>query len=713
MYFMEQVPILSVLSSGYLPVPALPQALLALVKQCRAKKIAESSLVTIIATDPALTIQTFKTAVTICPDTPSAPFDLGTAVSLLGVANIQLMATQLLSFQGGHFDKNYDQSLIDLWRHSHLSANMASRIAAQLSISSPDTAYLAGLLHDIGEFIVKRPSGDIGISEPKPDNRREIHTLENSEKQVNACVTGARYVYTCCGNPYIADAIRYHCEPLERVQAALPLVQVVYLANLLSTEIDSDTPLSYDIAKTLFGLPLEAVDGICIAAKDETAKISRSFGIGSTPSLLKNTVPPRAPGRVAIHAEIGLATIVACVLDQLMHAVKREAVFDILFKAIQIEFGLPRPIFLQYIENKRYLAGQAWLGNGGPGYDPELIIDLDKADGLMVEAFNKNRIRNSLETPSEAKMCLADCQVRHLLGSNEMLCIPVNGRQKTMGLLVIGFNGQHMQFQDNHIETLNKLTDYAGMRLDDLMGPGLAKADVANATISRGLTTRKMIHEVNNPLSIIKNYLGVLKVKLPESHPVQNETGIIEEEIDRIKAILSLYADFTATNDRQERVDVNTLIEDQITFMEASLNPSSALAFNTHLDAMLPMLSSNKGKLKQVLLNLLLNAAEAMPAGGNVLIQTQFIPASDIGNDNFLLNINGKIQIIIKDDGPGIPEDIKVNLFQPFKTSRADNTSGLGLSIVYNLLLELDGTISCSSSKTAGTLFTLTFPVHA
>jgi len=310
-------------------------------------------------------------------------------------------------------------------------------------------------------------------------------------------------------------------------------------------------------------------------------------------------------------------------------------------------------------------------------------------------------------------MCLADCQVRHLLGSSEMLCIPVNGRQKTRGLLVIGFNGQHMQFQDNHLETFIKITDYVGMRLDDLVRPGSPKADVANATISRDLATRKMIHEVNNPLSIIKNYLGVLKVKLPESHSVQNETGIIEEEIDRIGAILSHYADFATTNDRIESIDVNALIVEQIAFMEASLNPSSALSFNTHLDSMLPRLSSNKGKLKQVLLNLLLNAAEAMPTGGNVLIQTQFVPASVIGNDNFLLNISGKIQIIIKDDGPGIPEDIKANLFQPFKTSKADNTSGLGLSIVYNLLLELNGTITCDSSKTEGTLFSLTFPVHA
>ncbi len=693
-------------------MPALPQALLALVKQCRTKGSPESSLVTIIATDPALTLQTFKTVAAICPDSPSAPFNLDTAVSLLGVANIQLMATQLLSFQSGHFDTHYDQGRVNLWLHSLLSANMASRIAAKLGISSPDTAYLAGLLHDIGKLIVKQPSGDNHLTEPKSDNRREKDTFGNSEKQVNDCVTGARYVYACCGNPYLADAIRYHCEPLERVQTALPLVKTVYLANLLSTEIDTGVFLSYDIAKTLFKLPIEAIDGISISAKDETTKVSRRFGIGSTPSLSKNASPPRPTGKGALHTEIGLATLLAGVLDQLIHAIDGQGVLEILFKIIQIEFGLPRPVFLRYIKSKRSLAGQTWSGNGGSGYNPELIIDLDKTGGLMVEAFNEKHIQNSMDIPSETKMCLADCQIRHLLGASEMLCIPVNGRRKPMGLLVIGFNGQHMQFQDNHLETFIKLTDYVGMRLDDLVQPGSLKADVADATISRDLATRKMIHEVNNPLSIIKNYLGVLKVKLPESHPVQDETGIIEEEIDRIKAILSHYADFSTPHNIPEQIDVNALIEEQIAFMEASLNRSSALAFNIQLDSTLPTLSTIKGKLKQVLLNLLLNAAEAMPDGGSVLIQTQFISASILGNDNFLLNIKGKIQIIIKDDGPGIPEDIKANLFQPFKTSKADNTSGLGLSIVYNLLLELDGTITCDSSKTEGTLFTITFPVH-
>ncbi len=693
-------------------MPALPQALLALVKQCRTKGRVESSLVSIIAADPALTIQTFKTAAALCTDSPFAPFDLGTAASLLGVANIQLMATQLLSFQRCHFDTHADQGLVNLWRHSLLSANMASRIAAQLGISSPDTAYLAGLFHDIGKLLEKPYSIDLRIDRSKPDNRSENHSFENSEKQPSTCIAGARYVYTCCGNPYLEDAIRYHCEPLESVQTALPLVKVVYLANLLSTEIDSGAPLSYDIAETLSGLSLEAVDGISISAQDETGKVARSFGIGSTPSLSKDASCSRSLERVALHTEIGLATLLAGVLDQLMHAVKRQEVLDILFKTIQIEFGLPRPVFLQHNISNRSLYGHAWPENGGSAYDPELIIDLDKTGGLMVEAFNKKQIRNSMETTSGARMCLADCQVRHLLGSSAILCVPVNGRRKTMGLLVIGFNGQRVQFQDNQLETFRQLTDYAGMRLDDLMRPDVQNSDMDNSATSRDHATRKMIHEVNNPLSIIKNYLGVLKVKLPESHLVHNETVIIDEEIDRIKAILSHYADSSTPNDRREKIDVNALILEQTTFMEASLNPSSTLAISTQLDAMLPPLSTYKGKLKQVFLNLLLNAAEAMPAGGNVLIQTQFIPASVLGHDNFRLNINGKIQIIIKDDGPGIPEDIKVNLFQPFITSKVDNTSGLGLSIVYSLLLELDGTITCDSSKTEGTLFTITFPVH-
>ena len=709
---MERPLISSEQHPGYAPLPALPQALLKLVELSRTRGISESNLVNVIATDPALTIQTFKTAKAIQPDVCSSPLYLDKAVSSLGVENIRLMATKVLTFQNGREGENEDRDLINFWRHSLLCANIASRFAAQLGVSSPDTAYLAGLLHDSGKLLYRPDASAPRPAQQKHGSRRHAAGEADPGTPPDHCETGARYVYTCCNNLYISDAIRYHHDSLQRVRGAFPLVKIIYLANLLSNEIHGGEALSYGAAETLFEVPSRTVDGIAISAKDETSKISISYGVGATSFALNSVVDFKPGENQAIKSEVARASMFAGVLEQLMYATERQAVLQILVNAVQIEFELPQPVFFQYTKTRRRLTGQIRQGTGGPEYNQELVINLDKTGGLMVEAFNKNCIRHSLESSHKQEMSLADHQVHHLLGTSEMLCVPVNGRQTTLGLLVMGFDEHQMSFPDNYLETIEKLTDYTGMRLDDIMRPNIPATPEDYSARSQDLVTRKMIHEVNNPLSIIKNYLGVLKVKLPESHPVQNETGIIEEEIDRIKAILAQYSDFYASDNNDERVNVNTLIEDLLALMETSLKPSSLLKFNTHLDSMVPRFSSNKGKLKQIILNLLLNAAEAMPEGGDVLIQTQYIPASVIGDETSRLNISGKVQIIIKDNGPGISDEIKSSLFLPFKTSKAGKFSGLGLSIVYNLLLELDGTITCDSTKTEGTMFTIILPVH-
>ena len=690
-------------SSGYELCPALPQALLALVELCRKADVAETNLTGVIATDPALVIQTFKTASTIRPTCRFNPLGIDQAVSILGLKNIRLMSARLFTVHNDRGGQHDDLRLIRFWQHSLLCANIANRLAAHLGMSTPENAYLAGLLHDIGTMTTTPENAD---GQPQPG-----HT-EKSDQPPDAWATGSRVVFNACGNPYIADAIRYHRAPLEKVQSAFPLVKIVHLANQFTTEIDNGTPLSYPAAETLLNLPAQTVDGVIISARDETNRISRSYGIGAVADTEQASPRPKSPANQAVHGEIELATLLAGVLDQLLRATDARAVVQILQDAIQVEFGLPRPIYLQHLKTRKCLAVLLRQASDDLGYDPELIVNLDKPHGLLVKAFNENRIRHTMESSPAPELCMADLQVRRLLHAREMVCIPVNGRQATMGLLVIGLEGNHMRVHEIHGQKLKMLSDYAGMRLDDLKRPAVTETGVDTAVRSRDLITRKMIHEASNPLGVIKNYLGVLKAKLPESHPVQNEAGIIEEEINRIKTILSQYADLATFDERMDNVDVNALIGDLRVLMETSFNPSSSLQLDTHLDPMLPLLSSNRGKLKQVLLNLLLNAAEAMPDGGQVLIQTQYIPASVIGADASLLNINGKIQILIKDDGPGIPDKIKAQLFQPLNTSKAGSSAGLGLSIVYNLLLELNGTITCDSSKFNGTMFTITLPVY-
>ena len=123
------------------------------------------------------------------------------------------------------------------------------------------------------------------------------------------------------------------------------------------------------------------------------------------------------------------------------------------------------------------------------------------------------------------------------------------------------------------------------------------------------------------------------------------------------------------------------------------------------LDESLPTVMLDGDLIRQIILNLLKNAVEAMPQGGNITIKT-------IGRNGSNGNIDptgaSEAQIIISDDGPGIPDEIKAGLFQPFSTSK-EGHEGLGLSIVDNLVKQLNGSITCESQST-GTRFAIGLP---
>ena len=156
----------------------------------------------------------------------------------------------------------------------------------------------------------------------------------------------------------------------------------------------------------------------------------------------------------------------------------------------------------------------------------------------------------------------------------------------------------------------------------------------------------------------------------------------------------------SGTKDRKRgHVQINALIEKLAELISGPLFEARELKLHIELDKNLESIASVAGNLKQVLINLLKNAAEAMPPGGEVWITT---------TDRVYRNQRQYVEINISDNGPGIDEDILENLFQPVNSTKQGH-SGLGLAIVKYLVEEIDGEISCSSSN-AGTRFQILLP---
>jgi signal transduction histidine kinase len=130
------------------------------------------------------------------------------------------------------------------------------------------------------------------------------------------------------------------------------------------------------------------------------------------------------------------------------------------------------------------------------------------------------------------------------------------------------------------------------------------------------------------------------------------------------------------------------------------------------IDPEVPLVKTDRNGLKQVFINLVKNAAEAMDNGGKIEVFTRFLSGSAKIMIDEKRRIPGSIEIKISDNGPGIDEKIKDRLFEPYTTTKKGQAnSGLGLSIVHSIVKELNGQIQCTSQPGKGTCFTITLPV--
>ena len=212
---------------------------------------------------------------------------------------------------------------------------------------------------------------------------------------------------------------------------------------------------------------------------------------------------------------------------------------------------------------------------------------------------------------------------------------------------------------------------------------------------------REIAHEANNPLSIINNYLTSLSIKLSDQDDVKEELTVLKEELERAADIILRLRDIQQdVHSVDEKTDINLEIRNLLTLYKNSLFLAKQIDYEFEQESGLGAHPVSRNSLRQILTNLIKNAVEALPEGGRISIHTR-------GS----VNVNGQkfTEILVEDNGPGIPDEIQQNLFSPVSTTKGVGHSGLGLSITKNLVTEARGTITCRSGKT-GTQFQVLLP---
>jgi two-component system NtrC family sensor kinase len=207
-------------------------------------------------------------------------------------------------------------------------------------------------------------------------------------------------------------------------------------------------------------------------------------------------------------------------------------------------------------------------------------------------------------------------------------------------------------------------------------------------------------HEINNPLTGILTNSSLMLQDLPTDDPRRDDLQIVVDETLRCRKIVKGLLDFSRqTKPQKQVVDLNGVLQDVFDLVrnQASFRD---IEIETELDYNLPPVMADRDQMRQVVLNIVLNAAEAMPNGGKIRASTSLAAKTN------------QVQICIQDTGSGIPDEIKNKLFEPFFTTKKTGT-GLGLAIAYGIMERHKGTISVDSAPGRGTTMTLRIPAQA
>jgi PAS domain S-box-containing protein len=224
----------------------------------------------------------------------------------------------------------------------------------------------------------------------------------------------------------------------------------------------------------------------------------------------------------------------------------------------------------------------------------------------------------------------------------------------------------------------------------------------ADKLSSIGLLAAGVAHEINTPLAVISSYAQMLTKQMKDDKRLTPLLERITQQTFRASEIANGLLNFSRTSTTEFRdTDLNQVIRDTLALVEHQLK-TARISVVMELEGDLPRIHGNPGKLQQVFLNLLLNAKDAMPQGGELRVQTV---------------ANGHVEAIIADSGGGIaPEHLK-RIYDPFFTTKTApkpgerRGTGLGLSVSYGIIQEHAGKINVESTLGVGTAFHLEFPL--
>jgi signal transduction histidine kinase len=320
----------------------------------------------------------------------------------------------------------------------------------------------------------------------------------------------------------------------------------------------------------------------------------------------------------------------------------------------------------------------------------------EKRGALILEELERELRTYEGETGKSVK------SVCELLRKMEtQVCIPLMCRQdKVLGLWNLKDAGSEEAYSSQEIALLMTVANQAAIIIENYKIYETMKRKDRLAALGEMATG--LAHEIRNPLGAIKGAAQYLQIE-PSLEERKEFLSIILEEVDRLNQVVSQFLDYARPFKKNISLcEINKILEKTYALVKAEGIPEQ-VKITLDFEENLPLIHADAEQLRQVFLNLFLNAIQAMPEGGSLVVSTALESNSD--------KTGTYLSIKFTDTGIGIPADHIDKLFNPFFTTKKEGT-GLGLAICHRIIEGHNGTIEVSSQIGKGSQFVVKLPVQ-
>ena len=310
-----------------------------------------------------------------------------------------------------------------------------------------------------------------------------------------------------------------------------------------------------------------------------------------------------------------------------------------------------------------------------------------------------------------AELAVADRQVLRRLRASEALIVPVLDAVEPVTLMILVFPA------DDELEPDFAMRAYADALArwyrarEATVDDGAPGEELARFRAAEQRRLRELVHEANNPLSIVHNYLHILELRMQDEPTAREQLSMIGSELRRAADIIQRMKDVPDTTEpaadqdvpvQPRSFDLNGLVR-----QVCELSEGSAARREVEIERWLSLgeldVVSDPDLLTQVLTNLLKNAIEACSAGDTVSLSTHGSVVRD-GRPG--------VEVTVQDSGPGLPSEVLANLRAAKTSAKGGQHEGLGLHLVYRLMTALGGQLDVRTSPETGTEFSLFLPAN-